>query len=74
MAVAGDNNLAVLEATPKDAAATIAVKLNGVAVVAEANGTYKTTLVAGQNVIVVTSTINAEAEVYVLVVDYTPVA
>lgn len=72
--VAGDNNAAVLEVTPKDAAATIVVKLNGVAVDAEANGSYKITLAAGQNVIVVTSSINAEAEVYVLVVDYTVVA
>jgi hypothetical protein len=73
VAVAGDNNLAVLEATPKDAAATLVVKLNGVAVNAELDGTYKITLIAGQNVIVVTSSINAEAEVYVLVVDYTPI-
>lgn len=70
---AGDNNVAVLEVTPKDNAATIAVKLNNVAVVAETDGSYNITLVAGQNVIVVTSSINAEAEVYVLVVDYTPV-
>lgn len=74
VAVTGDNNLAVLEVTPKDDAATIVVKLNGVAVNAEANGTYKITLVSGQNVIIVTSSINAEAEVYVLVVDYTPIA
>lgn len=73
-AVTGDNNLAVLTVTPKDAAATLVVKLNGVAVNAESDGTYKITLTSGQNVVVVTSTINAEAEVYVLVVDYTPVA
>lgn len=71
--VAGDNNVAVLEVTPKDNAATIAVKLNNVAVNAEVDGSYNVTLVAGQNVIVVTSSINAEAEVYVLVVDYTPI-
>jgi len=72
--VTGDNNLAVLTVTPKDSTATIAVKLNGQAVAAEVNGTYNITLTSGQNVVVVTSTINAEAEVYVLVVDYTPVA
>lgn len=72
-AVAGDNNVAVLEVTPKDNAATVTVTLNGVAVAAEADGSFEITLVAGQNVIVVTSSINAEAEVYVLVVDYTPI-
>lgn len=73
VAVAGDNNATVLTVTAKDDAATLAVKLNNVAVNAEADGTYKITLVSGQNVIVVTSSINAEAEVYVLVVDYTPI-
>lgn len=70
---AGDNNVATLEVTPKDNAATVAVKLNGTTVNAEADGSFKITLVAGQNVIVVTSSINAEAEVYVIVVDYTPI-
>lgn len=71
--VAGDNNAASLKVTPKDAAATIAVTLNGVAVNAKVDGSYNIALVAGQNVVIVTSSINAEAEVYVLVIDYTPI-
>ncbi len=75
VAVASDNNVAVLTVTAKDATgATLAVKLNGSTVAAEANGTYNITLVAGQNVIVVTSSINVDAEVYVVVVDYTAIA
>lgn len=71
-AVAGDNNAASLTVTPKDASATIAVTLNGTTVAAVADA-YPITLEAGQNVIVITSSINAEAEVYVLVVTYTPI-
>lgn len=68
---AGDNNLAVLEVTPKDDSAVIAVELNGVTVIAEANGSYKLTLVEGQNVVVITSAIAGITESYVLVITYT---
>ena len=73
VAVAGDNNLAVLEVEAKDASAVLAVALNGVAVVAEADKSYKINLVAGQNVVVITSAVGAVVETYVLVVTYTPV-
>lgn len=73
VAAAGDNNLAVLEVEAKDASAVLAVALNGVAVVAEADKSYKINLVAGQNVVVITSAVGAVVETYVLVVTYTPV-
>jgi hypothetical protein len=72
--VAGDNDTAVLEVTPKDDNAALTVLLNGVAVVAEADGSYNITLVAGQNVIVITSAVGAVVETYVLVITYTPIA
>jgi hypothetical protein len=73
VAVAGDNNVAVLEATAKDDSAVVTVALNGTAVVAESDGSYKITLVAGQNVIVVSSAVGAVVETYVLVVTYTAI-
>ena len=72
-AVAGDNNVMDFDVIAKDAAATVTLTLNGVAVNEEVAGGWKITLVAGQNVIVVTSAINAESEVYVFVVNYTPI-
>lgn len=74
VAVAGDNDTAVLEVTPKDAAATIAVVVNGTPVVAEADGSFEIILASGQNVIVITSAVGAVVETYVLVVTYTPIA
>lgn len=73
VATTGDNDAAVLAVTAKDTNAVVSVKLNGVAVEAEADGTFNITLTAGQNVIVVTSAINAISEAYVIVIDYTPV-
>ncbi len=70
--IAGDNDTAALAVTPKDASATVTVTLNGAAVTA-VDSVWSLKMVAGQNVIVITSAINAESEAYVLVVDYTPV-
>lgn len=70
----GDNNVAVLAVTAKDTNAVVSVKLNGTSVSAESNGTFNITLTEGQNVIAVTSAINAISEAYVIVIDYTPVA
>ena len=73
-AVTGDNNVASLTVAANDPNAVIVVK-NGTTTVAEANDAYALTLVAGQNVITVTSTVGAtEQEAYVLVVSYTPEA
>lgn len=71
-AVAGDNDTVALVVTPKDASATVTVTLNGAAVTA-VDSVWSLKMVAGQNVIVITSAINAESEAYVLIVDYTPV-
>ena len=71
---AGDNNAAVLAVTAKDTNAVVSVKLDGVTVQAESNGTFNITLTEGQNVIAVTSAINAISEAYVIVIDYTPKA
>lgn len=71
--VAGDNNTLALEAVTNDVNAVIAVTLNDVPVV-DVLGAFSLVLAAGQNVIVVTSTIGAVVEAYVIVVDYTPVA
>lgn len=71
--VAGDNNVASMTVTANDPNAVIVVK-NGANVVAEANDSYALTLVAGANVITITSTVGAtEQEAYVLVVNYTPI-
>ena len=72
--VAGDNNVAELTAVAKDASATVTVTLNGAAVTAETTGEYQLTLVAGQNVVVVSSAIGAETEVYVFVIEYTAIS
>lgn len=71
---AGDNNAAVLDVTPNDSTATVTVKLNGTGVTAEADGTFKLTLTAGQNVVVITVAIDGVSEAYVVVIDYTPKA
>ena len=60
--------------TAKDTNAVVSVKLDGVTVQAESNGTFNITLTEGQNVIAVTSAINAISEAYVIVIDYTPKA
>ncbi len=71
--VAGDNNVASLTVTANDQNAVIVVK-NGANVVAAAAGAYALTLVAGANVITITSTVdNTEQEAYVLVITYTPI-
>ena len=70
----GDNNAAVLAVTAKDTNAVVTVEANGEAVEAGQNGTFNITLTEGQNVIVVTSAINAISEAYVIVIDYTPKA
>lgn len=74
VAVTGDNDTASLTVAASDPNAVIVVK-NGAAVVAAANNAYALTLVAGQNVITITSTVGAtEQEAYVLVISYTPEA
>lgn len=71
--VSGDNNVASLTVASNDPNAVIVVK-NGAAVVVEANDAYALTLVAGANVITITSTVGAtEQEAYVLVITYTPI-
>jgi hypothetical protein len=69
----GDNDTLDLEATAKDETAILTVTLNG-DTVDESEGVYSLELTEGQNVIVITSTVGAESEAYVIVVDYTPVA
>lgn len=72
-AVAGDNNVASLTLTTKDANAAVVVK-NGANVVTKANDAYALTLTAGANVITVTSTVDSvEQEAYVIVLTYTPI-
>lgn len=71
VASAGDNNAATLEVTAADDNATFTVTLNGTAVSAS-DGAYALTLTEGQNVVVITSTVGAESEAYVLVITYTP--
>jgi len=74
VAVAGDNDTASLTVTTKDPTAVIVVK-NGASVVTEANNAYALTLVAGANLITITSTVGAtEQEAYVIVITYTPEA
>lgn len=71
---AGDNNVASLTVTANDPNAVIVVK-NGASVVPKADGAYALTLVAGANVITITSTVgDTEQEAYVLVITYTPKA
>ena len=70
----GDNNTATLEVTAKDENAVIAVEQDGTTVNAEQDGSFEITLSAGQNVIVITSSIEAVVETYVIVVNYTPIA
>lgn len=70
---AGDNNVASLTVTPNDSNAVIVVK-NGSNVVNAANDAYALTLVAGANVITITSTVDSiDQEAYVLVITYTPI-
>lgn len=72
-AAAGDNDTASLTVTTNDPNAVIVVK-NGDNVVAAADGAYSLTLVAGANVITITSTVDSiEQEAYVLVITYTPI-
>lgn len=73
-AAAGDNNVAELTVDTVDPSATVTVTLNGAAVTAEATGEYKLTLLAGQNVVVVSSAIGAETEAYVFVIEYTAIS
>lgn len=70
----GDNDTAVLAVTAKDTNAVVSVKLNGVTVEAEQDGTFELTLTAGQNVVVITVAIDGVSEAYVVVIDYTPIA
>ncbi len=67
---AGDNNAATLVVSGRNNA-TIAVKLNGTSV-SPSNGKYGLTLTAGQNLVVITSTLGAVTESYVIVITYTP--
>lgn len=71
VASAGDNNAATLEVTAADDNAIFTVTLNGTSVQAS-GGAYTLTLTQGQNVVVITSTVGAESEAYVLVITYTP--
>jgi HK97 family phage major capsid protein len=74
VAVTGDNDTASLTVTANDPNATIVVK-NGATPVVAANDAYALTLVAGANVITITSTVGAtEQEAYVMVITYTPEA
>ena len=67
----GDNNVLYLVVTPNDDNATIVVKA-GSTTVSPSNGKYAITLTAGQNVIVITSSVEGVTEAYVLVITYTP--
>lgn len=70
---AGDNNVASMTLTTKDPNAVVVVK-NGSNVVNKVNNAYALTLVAGANVITITSTVDSvEQEAYVIVLTYTPV-
>ena len=68
---AGDNNKATLVVSARDNNATIAVELNGTPV-SLSEGKYELTLTAGQNLVVITSTVGAVIESYVIVITYTP--
>ena len=68
---AGDNNEIVLTVTPNDENATIVVK-KGTSTISPSNGEYEIALSSGQNVIVITSTVEGVTEAYVLVITYTP--
>lgn len=67
----GDNDTVTLEVTAKDENAVIAVEQDGTPVIAEQDGSFEITLSDGQNVIVITSSIGAVVETYVLVITYT---
>ncbi|HPO77625.1 MAG TPA: phage major capsid protein [Thermoclostridium caenicola] len=69
---AGDRNVLSLVVTPNDDNATIVVKA-GSTTVSPSNGEYAITLTAGQNVIVITSSVEGKTEAYVLIVTYTPI-
>lgn len=72
-AATGDNDTASMTLTTKDPNAVVVVK-NGANVVSEANDAYALTLVAGANVITITSTVDSvEQEAYVIVLTYTPI-
>lgn len=71
--VAGDNNVASMTLTTNDPNAVVVVK-NGSSVITENNNAYALTLVAGANVITITSTVDSvEQEAYVIVLTYTPI-
>lgn len=72
--VSGDNDKATLTVTPNDSNAQIVVEANGSAVSAGAGGAYEITLSAGQNVIIITSSIEGVTEAYVVVITYTPIS
>ena len=68
----GDNDTLSMTVTTNDPNAVVVVK-NGSNVITKANDAYALTLVAGANVITITSTVNStEQEAYVIVIDYTP--
>ena len=70
---AGDNDKATLVVSARDNNATIVVELNGTPV-SPTDGEYELTLTAGQNLVVITSTVGAVIESYVIVITYTPEA
>lgn len=73
VSVTEDNDTASLAVTANDPNAVIVVK-NGATPVVAANDAYALTLVAGANVITITSTVDSiEQEAYVLVITYTPI-
>jgi len=70
---ASDNNVASMTLTTNDPNAVVVVK-NGSSVITKANNAYELTLVAGANVITITSTVDSiEQEAYVIVLTYTPI-
>lgn len=68
---AGDNNEVTLVVSARDNNATIAVELNGTSE-SPSDEKYELTLTAGQNLVVITSTVGAVIESYVIVITYTP--
>jgi len=68
----GDNNEATLVVSARDNNASIAVKLNDTPV-DPTNGVYGLTLIPGQNLVVITSTVGAVTESYVIVITYTAI-
>lgn len=68
----GDNNEIALTVTPNDENATIVVK-SGSSAITPSNGVYTIALTAGQNVIVITSSVEGVTEAYVVVITYTPI-